>query len=121
MKNVLVTGATDGIGRETASQLLRQDWHVLVHGRNEAKATSTVVDISRSTRRGKATPVWGDFSRMQEIVTLAEQIAAQLVEDGAATYPMYIDTEKYDESKFEVSIKRGAGPPEKPKAAAKRK
>ena len=79
MKNVLVTGATDGIGQETARQLLHQGWHVLVHGRNEAKATSTVADISRSARRGKATPVWGDFAQMQEIVTLAEQIAAHVV------------------------------------------
>jgi NAD(P)-dependent dehydrogenase (short-subunit alcohol dehydrogenase family) len=33
-----VTGATDGIGRETARQLLAADMHVLVHGRNETKA-----------------------------------------------------------------------------------
>ena len=37
-KQALVTGATDGIGRATAHALLTRGWHVLVHGRDEAKA-----------------------------------------------------------------------------------
>jgi len=38
MKTVLITGATDGIGRETARQLLARGLRVLVHGRSQAKA-----------------------------------------------------------------------------------
>ena len=38
MKTALVTGSTDGIGLETAHQLLATGMHVLVHGRSEAKA-----------------------------------------------------------------------------------
>ena len=34
----LITGTTDGIGRETAHQLFAAGIHVLAHGRSETKA-----------------------------------------------------------------------------------
>ena len=76
MKSVLVTGATDGIGRATAEQLLEHDWQVLVHGRNETKATKTASDLATAAHHGKTAPVWGDFTRMREVVDLADQINA---------------------------------------------
>ena len=76
MKSVLVTGATDGIGRATAQQLLEQDWHVLVHGRNEASATNAASDLSAAAHKGKTSPVWGDFSRMRDVVDLADQVSS---------------------------------------------
>ena len=74
MKAVLVTGATDGIGREIARQLLAQGWRVLVHGRHEAKATQHANDLAAGSRSGQATPVWGDLSKMDEVVALARQV-----------------------------------------------
>jgi retinol dehydrogenase 14 len=76
MKSVLVTGATDGIGRESARQLLELGLHVLVHGRNEARATKAASALTTSNGAGKASPVWGDFSRMREVASLAEQVVA---------------------------------------------
>ena len=36
-KTILITGATDGIGLETAKKLLQQGHTILAHGRNEEK------------------------------------------------------------------------------------
>ena len=37
-KIILVTGATDGIGKITATELAKKGNHVIIHGRNEQKA-----------------------------------------------------------------------------------
>ena len=74
MKSVLVTGATDGIGRETARQLLERGLHVLVHGRTERKATDHAQALVRGQQRAMATPVWGDLSSMEQVTALARQV-----------------------------------------------
>ena len=73
MKTVLITGATDGIGRETARGMLARGWHVFVHGRSRAKAERAAAELVGEQRSAEATPVWGDFSRMSEVVALAQQ------------------------------------------------
>ncbi len=74
MKRVLVTGSTDGIGYETARQLLNAGMHVLVHGRNEAKATRAASALARLLPGASATPVWGDLSSMRKVAALADQV-----------------------------------------------
>jgi len=76
MKKVLITGSTDGIGFETARQLLAEGMHVLVHGRNQNKATRSAADLARRLPGSQTTPVWGDFSRMKEVAALAAQVTA---------------------------------------------
>jgi NAD(P)-dependent dehydrogenase (short-subunit alcohol dehydrogenase family) len=70
MKSVLVTGATDGIGLETARQLAARGLRVLVHGRTPEKASAACRTIPNSA------PVAGDFSRMSDVVALAKAVAA---------------------------------------------
>ena len=48
MNTVLVTGATDGIGLETARQLLALGWRVLVHGRNPQRAEGAAQTLTRA-------------------------------------------------------------------------
>src|SRR5690606_37525595 len=42
---VLVTGSTDGIGRQTARQLAARGLHVIVHGRSKAKVDATLAEL----------------------------------------------------------------------------
>jgi NAD(P)-dependent dehydrogenase (short-subunit alcohol dehydrogenase family) len=74
MKTVLITGATDGIGRETARGMLARGWHVLVHGRSRSKAERAAAELGPEGKGAPATPAWGDLSRMSEVVALAQQV-----------------------------------------------
>ncbi len=48
----IVTGATDGIGKATAVELLTRGFNVILHGRNEAKMQKVVEEL-RATLAGK--------------------------------------------------------------------
>jgi NAD(P)-dependent dehydrogenase (short-subunit alcohol dehydrogenase family) len=70
-----VTGATDGIGQQTALELARKGAHVLVHGRTEQKAAAACASIKRDAPEARVSPVWGDLSKLTEVRALAGQIA----------------------------------------------
>lgn len=75
MNTVLVTGATDGIGLETARQLGARGWRVLLHGRNPQRAQSVARTLAQAQPAAAIEPVWGDFSHMSEVVLLAAQVS----------------------------------------------
>jgi NAD(P)-dependent dehydrogenase (short-subunit alcohol dehydrogenase family) len=72
---MLVTGATDGIGFQTALQLALDGAHVLVHGRSEAKATAAVTRLLEAgAKEGQVSAVWGDLASLAEVRALAAQV-----------------------------------------------
>lgn len=83
MKTILVTGATDGIGLETARQLFEAGNKIFVHGRNEAKAREgigKIMSVASSAAHknvGNLVTVFGDLSDMDQVKKLAEQIKSQ--------------------------------------------
>ena len=46
-KIILITGSTDGIGYQTAIELSKSRYYVIVHGRNQDKAELTVRNIEK--------------------------------------------------------------------------
>jgi NAD(P)-dependent dehydrogenase (short-subunit alcohol dehydrogenase family) len=66
----LVTGATDGIGKQTALELAKTGATVLVHGRSEPRAIDTV----KALGKGDFVPVWGDLSSLAEVAALADRV-----------------------------------------------
>lgn len=101
MLNILVTGATDGIGRETARQLCAQGHRVLVHGRSAARAASVATELG-----GDAVPVSGDLSRMREVVALAEQVTglAPKLDVLVANAGVYEMQRRLTEDGFELTM-----------------
>src|SRR5205085_11238660 len=77
MKTVLVTGATAGIGCETARQLLGRGYRVILHGRTLEKAERVIEELKRDAPFARAEPVYADLSVMREVVGLAEQVIAK--------------------------------------------
>ncbi|KAI1786748.1 NAD(P)-binding protein [Ganoderma leucocontextum] len=51
----IVTGATDGIGKATAAELLTRGFNLILHGRNEAKMQKVVEELRAAVKgKGKA-------------------------------------------------------------------
>ena len=73
-KTVLVTGSTDGLGRELARALAAQGAHVIVHGRNAERGRALVEEIARSGK-GSATFQSADFASMRAVREFADTIA----------------------------------------------
>jgi NAD(P)-dependent dehydrogenase (short-subunit alcohol dehydrogenase family) len=73
-RTALITGATSGIGRATALALAARGAHVLVVGRNEARAKDVVAEIEG--RGGSATfrlTTLGDLESAQDLVVWATE------------------------------------------------
>jgi 3-oxoacyl-[acyl-carrier protein] reductase len=72
-KTALVTGASRGIGRATASALARAGAHVLVHyGRSTQEAESLVAEIQ--TKGGRANAISVDLRTSNSAALLAKQV-----------------------------------------------
>jgi NAD(P)-dependent dehydrogenase (short-subunit alcohol dehydrogenase family) len=74
-KTVLITGSTDGVGRYVAAKLAAAGAHVLIHGRDEARA-KTLADEIRREGHGKATFHQADLSSLAGARRLAETVIA---------------------------------------------
>jgi NAD(P)-dependent dehydrogenase (short-subunit alcohol dehydrogenase family) len=68
----LVTGSTDGLGREVALRLGGAGYHVIVHGRSEERGRAVVEAIE--AREGSASLIIADLGSMDQVRALAEQV-----------------------------------------------
>jgi NAD(P)-dependent dehydrogenase (short-subunit alcohol dehydrogenase family) len=73
-KNVLITGSTDGLGRELALALAAEGAHVIVHGRN-AERGQAVVDAIGEAGKGSARFYAADFASIAAVTAFADTIA----------------------------------------------
>jgi NAD(P)-dependent dehydrogenase (short-subunit alcohol dehydrogenase family) len=73
-KTVLVTGATDGVGRLVARELGANGARVLVHGRDRARGEAVVNDIEAAG--GQAELLLADLASLAEVRRLADAVTA---------------------------------------------
>lgn len=68
----LVTGSTDGLGREVALRLGGAGYHVIVHGRNEERGRAVVEEIE--SHEGSASLIIADLASMDQVRAMAAQV-----------------------------------------------
>jgi len=73
-KTILITGATDGIGLETAKILCGDGHHVLAHGRDSAKLDAVSTRLSNIAGAGIVETYVADLSRLGEVDSMADVI-----------------------------------------------
>lgn len=77
MKTYLVTGATDGIGKQTALELARMGASVVIHGRDPQKAAQTLADLRDQSKNENISLAIADFSSLSQVSAMAEQITRE--------------------------------------------
>ncbi|WP_433475466.1 SDR family NAD(P)-dependent oxidoreductase [Spirillospora sp. CA-142024] len=70
-QTILITGATDGLGRALAAELAAEGATVLVHGRDDQRGKATLQEIG-----GRASWYRADLSSLAETRALAEAVRA---------------------------------------------
>lgn len=91
-KIILVTGATDGIGKAAATEFSRRGATVTLVGRNKAKTEHVVNELKTTTGNMQLDYLLCDLSRMADVKRMAEEFKARherldvLVNNAGATF-----------------------------------
>ena len=73
-ETILVTGATDGLGKRVASELAGRGATVLLHGRSRERLEATFEEVRQQTGSEKLRTYLADFSSLGEVRDLAGRI-----------------------------------------------
>jgi len=74
---ILVTGATDGLGKHVARDLAARGATVLLHGRNPDKGAATLYDIQHATGNDTLAYYNADFASLDAVRLLAETLLTE--------------------------------------------
>ncbi|MGI6258393.1 MAG: SDR family oxidoreductase [Anaerolineaceae bacterium] len=105
-KTVLITGATDGIGKELGKIFAHSGAKLLLHGRNPQRLSAAVEEIAKDSGNKDITPVLADFSSLSQVRAMAEQVSGitnklDLLINNAGLYP---DRKIITEDGFEQTL-----------------
>ena len=73
-KTILITGATDGIGLETAKMIAPLGHVLLLHGRNAEKLVAVVDAVSAITGAGQIKSYQADLTDLDQVRAMAEAV-----------------------------------------------
>ncbi len=73
-KTILITGSTDGIGKQAALELAELGARVILHGRNKSKVRQVLQEIEQKTANNQLDFFIADLSSLQQIRTMSAEI-----------------------------------------------
>jgi NAD(P)-dependent dehydrogenase (short-subunit alcohol dehydrogenase family) len=71
---VLITGATDGLGKAVAADLAAAGATVLLHGRSEERGEQAMREIRELTGRDRLRFYWADLASLDQVRALADAV-----------------------------------------------
>lgn len=105
----VITGATSGIGRETALGVAKLGASVVIVARDPAKAAKVAVEIARIPGATKAEIVFADLTEMKDVRRAAEEIRNRfdrvdvLINNAGAMFDTYHQSEDGIEDTYAVN------------------
>ena len=91
-KVILITGATDGIGKAAATEFAQRGAAVTLVGRNQAKTERVVAELKKKTGNTQLDHLLCDLTRMADVKRMAESFKSRhdrldiLVNNAGATF-----------------------------------
>jgi NAD(P)-dependent dehydrogenase (short-subunit alcohol dehydrogenase family) len=76
-RTILITGATDGLGRGLAGELAVAGATLLVHGRDQTRGRETIADLEAATGNRNLHWLRADLGSLYEVHGLADQLIAE--------------------------------------------
>jgi NAD(P)-dependent dehydrogenase (short-subunit alcohol dehydrogenase family) len=107
---ILITGATDGIGRQTALDLAATGANLIVHGRSVEKLERLVEELGRVHGHGEIATIHGDLGDLDQVHALARELLERfagldvLLNNAGVFMNEYVATPQGHETTWAVNV-----------------